>query len=155
MKDAQLVLDARTLKLGVAGPATASFFLQVGSANLPMVGWNDFVVVVLGWWTEALLRLLNGQSSREEVRFMDGPYSVLLQSHSDEVLRLRFLSRANGPKETDFGEVAITPLVESIVKGAEEILAGVRALGAWSSDEETLETAVASLRRARQSRLGS
>jgi hypothetical protein len=43
--------------------------------QFPVVGWNDFVVVVANWWRAALEELIEGQAE-VDFRFMDGPYWI-------------------------------------------------------------------------------
>jgi len=53
---------------------TGHLFVQVGDFFFPEKGWDDFVVVVLGWWIENAI-LLDGPVVEVDNLFMDGPYS--------------------------------------------------------------------------------
>ena len=71
--ETHLVTELGMLNVRAQGPAIAGIWLVTGGAEFPRAGWNDFVVVVLGWWSSAILRLLENNSGMERVHFMDGP----------------------------------------------------------------------------------
>jgi hypothetical protein len=68
-----------TITRSGSGVVTGVVFLDLGSKQFPGPGWNDFVVVVLGWWLEATLQVLRGPSTKATLRFMDGPYRVEIE----------------------------------------------------------------------------
>jgi len=144
--ETRIVVQPETLLPGSAGPATANIWLESGSIGVPAVGWNDFAIVVLGWWSDALLRLIRGVSSREEVRFMDGPYSVLLDSVGSDRWKLTYVDRTSGHRARDIG-VADLGLAESITVAGRGLLEACRAQRLWSDDATRLEGAIADLRR--------
>jgi hypothetical protein len=76
MTGARIVVDASTLKPGSLGPATGSVWLDVEGVGFPMHGWNDFIVVVLGLWAAAVLRILRGDRGPHEINCVL-PASVL------------------------------------------------------------------------------
>jgi hypothetical protein len=49
--------------------------MQDGSTEYPMPHWSDFGYVVLGWWHNAIIQLIEGEKE-SEFDFMDGPYCV-------------------------------------------------------------------------------
>ena len=77
MENARLLVSRSGLGRSNAGLVYANISLKVGESIFPSVDWTDFVVVVLTWWAEAMVRLLRGELERVKVRFMEGPYSVL------------------------------------------------------------------------------
>ena len=75
-----LIVEAESLETRINGPALGNIRLVINDCEFPTANWNDFVVIVLGWWGASLLSLLNNDSTRETVRFMDGQYAVELQN---------------------------------------------------------------------------
>ena len=71
--ETHLVVELGMLNVCAQGPATGGIWLVTGGSEFPRAGWNDFIVVVLGWWSSAILRLLENNSGMERVHFMDGP----------------------------------------------------------------------------------
>jgi len=52
--------------------------------RFPATDWNDFVVVVLGWWIAQVLPLRCGFEGEAELRFMDGPFRIRIVNHGYE-----------------------------------------------------------------------
>jgi hypothetical protein len=50
-------------------------YWQIDAKYYPCYLWDDFVIIVVGWWLVSTTKLWEG-SSFEELDFMDGPYSV-------------------------------------------------------------------------------
>jgi len=65
-------VDLKTLHRSGAGSITAGVWFDFDGPSFPSAGWSDFVVVILGWWIQALRS--NDRSCR--LQFMDGPYSL-------------------------------------------------------------------------------
>jgi len=63
----------------------------------PDDAWNDFVVVVLGWWAGSINRLVTGESVTEVLDLMDGPFSVICDSSGVSV-KCRFIQRTKGDR---------------------------------------------------------
>jgi hypothetical protein len=144
MTEARLIVDAETLRSGSAGPSTGLIWVALDDVPFPMHGWNDFVVVILSAWTDALLRLTRAPSSRELVHFMDGPYAVELQLTSADMLRMSALKNQVQVASIDANALV---LIESVLDGSEQVLAACRAQNRWSRDEEALSEDLPMLRR--------
>src|SRR5215469_12433684 len=100
MIEARLVVDAKTLQAGGVGPATGAVWISLGEIAFPFEEWDDFVVVILDAWASALLNLLRGVSRREEVHFMEGPYSVEVSRLSESAFQLRAIERRQGHRSS-------------------------------------------------------
>jgi hypothetical protein len=44
----------------------------------PMNPWQDFGLVILGWWSTAISSLANGEQDKVKLSFMDGTYALFL-----------------------------------------------------------------------------
>lgn len=71
----QIIVDLESLALA-HGAITGRIHASNETTAFPEADWNDFVVVVLGWWLAAAARVLNGTKSRDLLHFMDGPYWI-------------------------------------------------------------------------------
>lgn len=77
------------------GSITAVIYFEFeASQRFPDVGWNDFVVVILSWWIDALDQLSHGELTTH-FRFMDGPFLVNA-SIQGEIVRLRCIEDRAG-----------------------------------------------------------
>jgi len=74
-----IAMDLQTFRQRRArGNVTGVIDLDLDSGEFPERGWSDFPVIILGWWTEALLQLEAENINEVQWRFMDGPYSASL-----------------------------------------------------------------------------
>ena len=134
--DVDVVTDRATLSKGAQGAITGVVAIRLGDVCFPESRWNDFIVVVLGWWARQAAALLAGDPARLD--FMDGPYSVVARP-VDGVSRLECL-RGTGNEATvlETRDVPTSDLVAAIMRASRETLALCEQNGWKSSDTETL-----------------
>ena len=58
---------------------TGRIHVALGDFPFPARDWNDFVVVVLGWWLESVLSIRRNGTRAVQCLFVDGPYSFSIQ----------------------------------------------------------------------------
>lgn len=142
-----LVTELGMLKVRVHGPAIAGIWLVTGRDGFPMVGWTDFVVVLLGWWSRAILRLLGNNSGTERVNFMDGPYAVELSMAQSGKLRFRMFAGFSGGREAAVGEADIKRFISELATQSRKLLDECRLREWWSPDAEALTSHLHDLER--------
>lgn len=138
--ETHLVLDLGMLKVRPQGPAIAGMWFLTGHAEFPMAGWSDFVVVVLGWWLAAILRLMHNESRSERVNFMDGPYAIEVCKAQHGKLRLTMFAGPSGGREVAVGEADGKHFMSDLVTQARKVLNECKLRDWWSSDAEALES---------------
>ncbi len=136
--ETHLVTELGRLSVRPLGPVTAGIWLATGVSAFPMVGWSDFVVVVLGWWVAAILRLLRGESGMERVHFMDGPYAVEISMSDSRKLHFRMFSGPGGGREVAFGESDVERFTCELLDQSRKALDECRLQGWWSADADEL-----------------
>ena len=136
--ETHLVTELGTMKARAKGPATAGIWLATGECQFPRTGWNDFVVVILGWWSAAILRLLTNKGGRERVHFMEGPYAVEVYEAPSGKLQLRMFAGPGGGAEVAAGEADKNRFVTELTVASKEVLDECRLRGWWSPDAEKL-----------------
>ncbi len=137
-----LVTETESLRVRPGGPATANIWLDINGCQFPMHRWNDFAVVVMGWWAVALLRLFRGVSSVERVDFMDGPYTVEVSKTSSGTLHFRALKGSDRTDEVAIAEGPAMPFVLGLISQSREILDACKRHAWWSKDADVLESSV-------------
>ena len=142
MIDSFLKVDVSTVTAPRDRSATGNLWLDVGGCKFPAEGWNDLVVVVLGWWVNAVLRLLSNDSSCEVVNFMDGPYTVRVSMTSAEMLEFRALAGIGRDIEKAKGEALPNAFAESLISQSHEVISACRRQGWWSRDAEDLASSL-------------
>jgi hypothetical protein len=147
MAQAEIRIDVADDRLSRSrsGNVLGGIWLSVDGSAFPTALWSDFIVVVLGWWCQALLELLSGDQGPIEVNFMDGPYRVDLGPLDRGSLHVVLVERDRKGREAD---VEVGPLVLSVLSAAARTLQECKAHNWWSRDEETLAQAREDLRRA-------
>jgi len=146
--EAHLVIEVGKLSVRPQGPATAGIWLTLGESHFPMIGWNDFVVVVLGWWVAAVLRVLQSDNGSERINFMDGPYAVDLSKMRSEKFHLRMFAGPNGGHDVAVGEAGVRPFIVELLTQSQNLLDECRSRGWWSLDAEELQMRLRNLGRA-------
>jgi hypothetical protein len=81
----ETVVRPETLSIE-SGKIVGEIFVTGEEIHFPERGWNDFPVIVLGWWLTALQRPPTGLGV-QIFRFMDGPYEFVVRSES---VRIKF-----------------------------------------------------------------
>jgi 3-oxoacyl-ACP reductase-like protein len=131
-----VVTDQATVSKSARGAITGVVALRLGDVWFPESGWNDFVVVVLGWWARQAAALRAGHPARLD--FMDGPYSVVARPENglSSVACLRGTGEGAAILET--GEVPTADLVAAIMRASRETLVLCEQNGWETPDTETL-----------------
>lgn len=75
----RFVLDPRSIKQSSSGSVTGQLHVEFDGAAFPDESWDDFVVVILGWWCEATKELTSGEANAVQLEFMDGPFHVSME----------------------------------------------------------------------------
>ncbi|MEZ0469593.1 hypothetical protein [Luteimonas salinilitoris] len=134
----KIIADAGSLCARKNEPATADIWLEINGTEFPARNWNDFAVVIMGWWSDALLRILRKISDRELIDFMDGPYAVEVTCVPGGRLMLRALQGVDRKLEVEAGEVFTLSFVHEFVFQAHRLLDACKHKNWWSKDAEML-----------------
>ena len=146
MTHATIELGDRKFGRSSAGLMYCEIALVVDGQSFPDAHWTDFVVVVLGWWCDALSGIASGGRDPFEVRFMEGPYLVRVCTSSPGFLRIELVEAGLERRTRRSAEVEFAPLARSVVSAAEITLNECRSRHWWSEDADTLVEALAGLR---------
>ena len=79
-----VVVDINSLRLGTRN-ITGEVFLRINRDAFPETRWNDFVVIILGWWLRCLRELgtSGGIGDETVLYFMDGPFRLAVRKIAD------------------------------------------------------------------------
>lgn len=147
MKQATIHIGTDRFGQSAAGLVYGGLHIQLGERRFPDLGWTDFVVVVLSWWCRALARVLEGEGNPVEVRFMEGPYLVVIGPASGQAFHLELVEAGKSRRILCETDVLIDPLVKSVVASAELTIVECRNRDWWSNDADELVDALAALKR--------
>ncbi len=141
-----VLLGDDTMRRHASGSITGVVFWTVNGQNFPDDTWNDFVIVVLGWWTTAVVRLLDGTSVSETMDFMDGPYGVVCNRVGKSV-ECQFVERRTEMRLLASWSGGTRELGCAIFQAVKSILRACHERGWADADIQLLENRVNALRR--------
>ena len=138
-----LQVDTSTLDQFPPGEEIGGCVWFVAGAPFPEKDWYDYPLVLVAWWLQVLLRLASGETTHDEVCFMDGPFVVRVRLNAAQRLELEFIER--GLTETTVCGTATVDLIttiQSAVEVAQRIATACDARGFKSRDLVLLRSAI-------------
>jgi hypothetical protein len=143
MTSPAIKLQPASLEVSSRGAVTGVLHFIVDGLGFPDVSWNDFVVVVLSWWCATMAKVESGQFISAQLRFMDGPFAVQLESSgTGKDLRLKFLRQGS---LVSSGTMVCDELREQVLAAGKQVLEFCNCVGATGDDVEHLRQGVAAL----------
>jgi hypothetical protein len=88
--DLKVEIRLDSLTQSARGAVFGEVAFAIDRSYFPEQKWNDFIVVVLGWWSGKCAALLRG-APQDELWFMDGPFLVNVAAFPDDLWSVRFL----------------------------------------------------------------
>ena len=89
----QVVVIPETFQLESKDVIGVVYFTFDTDYAFPDNKWDDFVVIILGWWVDAALALFTGQEKLVVLYFMDGSFQVNLEGGSSDIWKMECLFR--------------------------------------------------------------
>lgn len=138
-----IVLDESSFAKG-GSLVTAELWLDADGRAFPSARWSDFVVVIVGWWANALVEL--GDEPEVDWTFMDGPWSARLSVVDGGRIEARLLDgHGDATRELSRTTVARAALVEQLRTVGATVIAICERNDWRSGDLERLRDALARL----------
>lgn len=125
----RIVIDLDSIRWYANRNATGVIFWDVGGYAFPEIGWNDFVLVLVEWWSAACLRLLRKGARTEELRFMDGPFWVVIEGGVDDA-RMRCVDGRRGVRVVREFQVRKEDVCTAILQAAVRLCAHCESVAA-------------------------
>ena len=121
MKNITVEVVSQSLARSAQGKITGSIWLSMAGREFPAIGWNDFVVIILNWWLEALLALLVRKTDLGTFQFMDGPYRVVIRFLDAERALLEFFDDHEGNGLVAASTVIKADLLAEVIGAAKQV----------------------------------
>src|SRR4030095_5433635 len=120
----------------VSGP----IWLEINGESFPGRGWEEFPVVILGFWLTNLQPVVFDKSHRCGCPFMDGPYRFDIDVVEPKQWAVTFVDReANKEKILLTAKVDSDVVLNSIVSSAEAVVSVCRRKQWFDDDLSNLE----------------
>lgn len=136
-----------SLRRSSSGRITGAISASLGARWFPDESWNDFAVVILGWWIDALLTLLDRKSGKVEWLFMDGPYRIDVAMNDADSLSVQLVCTGLRDSVVASGSTSPETVLTQLEAAGRTVLDGCDARGWVSDDVEDLRSALKRLRR--------
>jgi hypothetical protein len=133
VQNLRIVLNAGSIEQHSNGGVTGTVFWEIDGHGFPDNAWNDFVVVVIGWWMKSVIRLLTGRSSAERMEFMDGPYCILCDTKGTSAL-CKFIDRRKKDRVVASWTCPTEVLAQEIYRAGEAVLDICGSMGISNTD---------------------
>jgi len=138
--------ESNPRRSSATGLVTAGIWLRMSLRDFPAPGWDDFVVVVLGWWADVSVQLLRGGLSTARVDFMDGPYHVEITPLAPNEWHLLLVESRVSRQIEEAVRVDAGQLVASLIAASARILTTCQQRGWESRDSQRLAALLPMLR---------
>ncbi|MCX7428856.1 MAG: hypothetical protein NTW96_24925 [Planctomycetia bacterium] len=116
----RIVVDVNSVEFVRNADATGVLFWNVGGLDFPADGWSDFPFVLLGWWCDAMIRILRGESESEQLWFMDGPFRIDLTAKESDLI-VAFVDRRGGENVVAEARVHVSVVARDILMASEAL----------------------------------
>ena len=80
--------DNSNLSQGSSGLITGNIYFEENNEFFPEEGWNDFPVIVLGWWIYSFLSFVRQNSETFEFCFMEGAFKLVGVARQNELIEI-------------------------------------------------------------------
>ncbi|QWF18436.1 hypothetical protein [Lysobacter capsici] len=124
---------------------TGTVFFEFGAFQFPERNWNDFVVVILGWWLDATTKLMSAGEGETELYFMDGPYSLRITIVGDSFIVRRGRDDVATEAESFELEVDALAFLQAIRDASKSVLSACASRAWATADIEALRLKVSRL----------
>src|SRR6185503_736015 len=135
-----------TFARSTRGLVTGKISARLGDKSFPEAHWNDFVVVIIGWWLHEILKILTGTAASGHCRFMDGPYWFAIEVQSNDTVVVRCMEERQGTKCVLEALCTRDSVLRSMLSAAASVIRKCQEESWFSSDLESLVSAYETLR---------
>jgi len=127
MIDVKVNVALESLELTSSKAITGEIYFENTNGYFPELHWNDFVVVILIWWIEAIERIEKATvGESDEFLFMDGPYLVRGYKIDQKIMRMDFVkSQLQGELIVSSINCNFSSLGESVLTTAKRVFAEI------------------------------
>lgn len=98
-------------------------YFKLEDIYFPQFKWTDFVIVILGWWLEAILKISTSRKNTSvKLMFMDGPFYIRAIKVSDDIIEIELIERDEVQNRL---ECSINKLMNSLTVVAKKVISEI------------------------------
>lgn len=129
-------IDPDTLEKGGNNLITGKIMVKMGEYYFPDEHWNDFPVIILGWWLKQIVDSSDNNKHEYDFRLMDGPFHFTTECVNSNACNITFYVK---DIVVGIGIVNIEALRKEISMAANKILRACRDKSFYSEDIKKLD----------------
>lgn len=134
MANVRVCVDESSMAFSKNKLVTGIVFFDFEKYQFPQKEWNDFVVVILTWWLDALKNIVAKGYKAEEFRFMDGPMCIEVTVLSGDRCKIACIDERNDDGPEFSGTYSLAEIFDSVISTARAVCDICRARN-WESDD--------------------
>jgi hypothetical protein len=141
-RNIDIVTNIDSIERTPSGAITGKLAFRVGSVFFPEADWNDFVVVILTMWWNALQELDTRVKTSVDLHFMDGPFFCRASLDNEGKVNLKFIDARSGEKLLQKVEIGYKTIENALLRASKDVLAAVKSRNWISADIDRLEALI-------------
>lgn len=128
-------ISPKSLTLSPHGKVLGHIWVQVDDVFFPEQEWDDFVVVIMGWWLDGFLKISMGKQSKCICSFMDGPFEFTVTPQTQERWLIEFFEKRRTGKTCELkGVFDARSVVGAMLLASDKVIKLCQRNG-WQPDE--------------------
>ncbi len=135
MRELSIKLKTNTFELTDRNSVLAVIFFDFGEKKFPDEDWDDFIVVILNWWLEAIGSINSVTGSKTELNFMDGPFSLEIGKLGDNLCKIDCIERRIKGKIIEYSALCQFSKIVDEVLNAARIVDELCSENGWDNDD--------------------
>lgn len=106
------------------GSITGIILIEYEDFKFPEDRWSDFPVVICDWWCIELMQLMDGETNRARLQFMDGEFHVELENEPNRFCHISFIDDRGSGRCVHEGDCSVYDIANAIAHAGSQLLAG-------------------------------
>lgn len=136
LSDISIIIKSETLHRYESGSVVGCIFLKTNFVAFPSDDWNDFPVVITGWWMREVMQLLQGETTQASCLFMDGSFQYDIYPQSNGLWRIEFADNSEIENLSVLSRIEVEPrgFIDALLAAANTISKTCQTEG-WNSKD--------------------
>lgn len=138
-----IIIDMDSLHISKMKSITSEIYFSIGDKCFPEERWSDFPVVILTWWINVLLLIINSKVGlSDKFLFMDGPFYIKGKKSEEDIINLEFIHNIGKGKTIFSTECSVMQLKAILLKVSKKLIWNVLEKGWETEDVRNLNRAI-------------
>ena len=139
LKNIEIIVDTESLSMYEKSKnIIGEIYIKLEDIYFPQFKWTDFVIVILGWWLEAILKISTSRKNMSsKLMFMDGPVYMRAIKVNEDIIEIELIERDVVQSRL---ECSINQLMNSLLMAAKKVISEIENRNWASRDIDSLKS---------------